>query len=98
MSTMSLRRTKEKALTGLPSKSVETFFVELSVEEREIYDQMESEAKKIVNQYISSDSSMKNYWTVLSVLVRLRQICVDLALCPSDLRSLLPSNKIGGKT
>lgn len=95
MSTMSLRRTKEKALTGLPSKSVETFFVELSVEEREIYDQMESEAKKIVNQYISSDSSMKNYWTVLSVLVRLRQICVDLALCPSDLRSLLPSNKIG---
>ncbi|MCD7459825.1 hypothetical protein HAX54_042048 [Datura stramonium] len=96
MSTMSLRRTKEKALTGLPSKSIETFFVELSGEEREIYDQMESEAKKIVNQYISSDSSMKNYWTVLSVIVRLRQICIDLALCPSDLRSLLPSNKIGG--
>ncbi|XP_059277502.1 putative SWI/SNF-related matrix-associated actin-dependent regulator of chromatin subfamily A member 3-like 1 [Lycium ferocissimum] len=95
MSTMSLRRTKEKALTGLPSKSIETFFVELSGEEREIYDQMESEAKKIVNQYISSDSSMKKYWTVLSVIVRLRQICIDLALCPSDLRSLLPSNKIG---
>ncbi|KAF3639569.1 hypothetical protein FXO38_22583 [Capsicum annuum] len=95
MSTMSLRRTKEKALTGLPSKSIETFFVELSGEEREIYDQMESEAKKIVKQYISSDNSMKNYWTVLSVIVRLRQICVDLALCPSDLRSLLPSNKIG---
>ncbi|KAJ8527551.1 hypothetical protein K7X08_015002 [Anisodus acutangulus] len=95
MSTMSLRRTKEKALTGLPSKSIETFFVELSGEEREIYDQMESEAKKIVDQYIASDSSMKNYWTVLSVIVRLRQICIDLALCPSDLRSLLPSNKIG---
>ncbi|XP_075097971.1 putative SWI/SNF-related matrix-associated actin-dependent regulator of chromatin subfamily A member 3-like 1 [Nicotiana tabacum] len=56
---------------------------------------MESEAKRIVKQYISSDSSMKNYWTVLSVIVRLRQICIDLALCPSDLRSLLPSNKIG---
>lgn len=96
MSTMSLRRTKEKALIGLPSKSIETFFVELSGEEREIYDQMESEAKRIVKQYISSDSSMKNYWTVLSVIVRLRQICIDLALCPSDLRSLLPSNKIGG--
>lgn len=95
MSTMSLRRTKEKALIGLPSKSIETFFVELSGEEREIYDQMESEAKRIVKQYISSDSSMKNYWTVLSVIVRLRQICIDLALCPSDLRSLLPSNKIG---
>ncbi|OIS95653.1 PREDICTED: putative SWI/SNF-related matrix-associated actin-dependent regulator of chromatin subfamily A member 3-like 1 [Nicotiana attenuata] len=95
MSTMSLRRTKEKALIGLPSKSIETFFVELSGEEREIYDQMESEAKRIVKQYMSSDSSMKNYWTVLSVIVRLRQICIDLALCPSDLRSLLPSNKIG---
>jgi SWI/SNF-related matrix-associated actin-dependent regulator of chromatin subfamily A3 len=35
---------------------------------------------------------MHNYSTVLSIILRLRQICTDLALCPSDLKSLLPNN------
>ncbi|KAL2480789.1 DNA/RNA helicase protein [Abeliophyllum distichum] len=94
MGTMSLRRTKEKGLVCLPSKSIETFFVNLSEEEREVYDQMEGEAKNIVEGYILDDSVMRNYSTVLSILLRLRQICTDMALCPSDLKALLPSSKI----
>lgn len=94
MATISLRRTKDKGLIGLPPKTIETCFVELSAEERELYDRMESEAKSVVRNYIHAGSVTRNYSTVLSILLRLRQICTDLALCPSDLKSLLPSNNI----
>lgn len=96
MATISLRRTKDKGLIGLPPKTIETCFVELSAEERELYDRMENEAKSVVRKYIHTGSVTRNYSTVLSILLRLRQICTDLALCPSDLKSLLPSNNIEG--
>lgn len=94
MATISLRRTKDKSLVGLPPKSIETCFVELSGEERELYDQMEGEAKTYLQDYIDTGSVMRNYSTVLGIILRLRQICTDLALCPSDLKSLLPSDII----
>ncbi|EEF45078.1 helicase, putative [Ricinus communis] len=94
MATISLRRTKDKGLVGLPSKSVETCYIELSQEERELYDQMEGEAKGVVQGFINAGSLTCNYSTVLCIILRLRQICNDLALCPSDLRALLPSNSI----
>lgn len=96
MATISLRRTKEKGLVGLPSKTIETFFVDLRDEERRVYDQMEEEARKIVKDYMSNESVVRNYSTVLSILVRLRQICTDLALCPEHLRALLPQSRIEG--
>lgn len=96
MATISLRRTKDKALIGLPPKTTETCYVELSAEERELYDRMEGEAKSVLRNYIDTGSMMRNYSTVLSIILRLRQICTDSALCPSDLKSLLPSNNIEG--
>lgn len=98
MSTISLRRTKDKGLIGLPPKTVETCYVELSGEERELYDEMERMAKGVVQEYIRAGSLIRNYSTVLSIVLRLRQICTNLALCPSDVRSLLPSNNIEGIT
>lgn len=94
MATISLRRTKDKGVVGLPSKTVETHYIELSGEERELYDQMEAEAKGVVQNFINTNNLMRNFSTVLCIILRLRQICNDLALCPSDLRSLLPSNSI----
>ncbi|KAK9929275.1 hypothetical protein M0R45_026379 [Rubus argutus] len=94
MATISLRRTKDKGLIGLPPKTIKTCYVELSGEERELYDKMEGEAKNVLRKYIDAGSLMRNYSTVLSIILRLRQICTDLALCPSDLKSLLPSNHI----
>ncbi|KAI4300913.1 hypothetical protein L6164_034239 [Bauhinia variegata] len=94
MATISLRRTKDKELVGLAPKTLETYCVELSGEERKLYDRMEAEAKNIVQGFINNGSLVRNYSTVLSVILRLRQICTDLALCPSDLKSLLPSNNI----
>lgn len=96
MATISLRRTKDKALIGLPPKTIETCYVELLGEERELYDEMEMEAKNILKNYINNGILMRYYSTVLGIILRLRQICTDMALCPSDLKSLLPSNKIEG--
>ncbi|PON67600.1 Cdk-activating kinase assembly factor [Parasponia andersonii] len=94
MATISLRRTKDRGLIGLPQKTVETCYLELSREEREVYDQMEKVAKNVLQGYIDAGSPVCNYTTVLSTILRLRQICTDLALCPSDIKSLLPSNNI----
>ncbi|KAL5743651.1 hypothetical protein ACOSP7_026512 [Xanthoceras sorbifolium] len=94
MSAISLRRTKDKGLIELPPKTVETCYIELSGEERNLYDELEGEAKGVVQDYISAGSVVRNYSTVLSIILRLRQICTNLALCPSDLRSALPSNNI----
>lgn len=91
MAAISLRRTKDKTLVGLPQKSVETLFVDLSHEERDVYDKMEDEARKVINRYITGDNLVRNYSTVLSILVRLRQVCNALALCPPDVREWLPS-------
>ncbi|KAK0595428.1 hypothetical protein LWI29_006520 [Acer saccharum] len=94
MSTISLRRTKDDGLIELPPKTVETCYVELSVEERNLYDELEGEAKGVVQDYITNGSVLRNYATVLSIILRLRQICTNLALCPSDVRSILPSYNI----
>lgn len=94
MATISLRRTKDKVLIDLPPKVIETCFLELSPEERQLYEQVEEEAKNLVKSYINSGNVMRNYSTVLSLILRLRQICTDMALCPDDFRSLLLSTNI----
>ncbi|KAD3336225.1 hypothetical protein R6Q59_028546 [Mikania micrantha] len=91
MATFSLRRTKEKASIGLPPKTIHTCHVELSMEERKLYDEMETEAKNFVAKYISKGSVTHNYSTVLSIILRLRQICTHTELVPSDVRSSLLS-------
>ncbi|CAI9099538.1 OLC1v1036379C1 [Oldenlandia corymbosa var. corymbosa] len=91
LATIALRRTKDKTLIGLPSKSVETLLIDLSREERDVYDKMESEARNIIKEYVSGLNLDTNYSTVMSIIVRLRQLCDSLALCPPDFRELLPS-------
>ncbi|PIN25011.1 Helicase-like transcription factor HLTF/DNA helicase RAD5, DEAD-box superfamily [Handroanthus impetiginosus] len=94
MESIFLRRTKAKCLV-LPSNSVEIHHVILSKEEREEYDRMEVKAKKLVEWCISDDSRKRiNYPTILSILMRLRQICTDLALCPADLSIVPPQCEI----
>lgn len=96
MATISLRRTKDMGLVGLPSKTVETHYVELSSEEREMYDLIKAESNRILMGYMSNGSLVYHYSSVLSMILRLRQICTDIALCPSDLKSILPSTNIEG--
>ncbi|KAF5750304.1 DNA/RNA helicase protein [Tripterygium wilfordii] len=91
MATISLRRTKDKALVGLPCKTIESHYIELSVEERNLYNQIEGQVRSLVRDCLDSGGLLRNYSTILSILLRLRQICVDRALCPPDLISLIPS-------
>ncbi|XP_020592871.1 putative SWI/SNF-related matrix-associated actin-dependent regulator of chromatin subfamily A member 3-like 1 [Phalaenopsis equestris] len=99
MAGISLRRMKgtnngSDSLVLLPPKTVETYLVELTSEEREQYEKMESEAKSTLKEYINDDAVLRNYSTVLHIILRLRQICNNVALCPSDLKSLLSSNSL----
>lgn len=96
MATISLRRTKEKTEIGLPPKTIHTCNVELSVDERKLYDEMESEAKSFVEKYIANGSVTHNYSTVLSIILRLRQICTHTELCPEDVRASLSSYNFEG--
>ncbi|KAG6743677.1 hypothetical protein POTOM_052378 [Populus tomentosa] len=94
MATISLRRIKDKLLIGLPSKTVETVSLQLSGEERELYDRMESSSKDFVDYFIFADRLRSRYSFVLFLVLRLRKLCDDSALCSLDLRSLLPSDNI----
>ncbi|KAK1392396.1 hypothetical protein POM88_011452 [Heracleum sosnowskyi] len=96
MATICLRRTKDKGLLGLPHKMMEICYIDHSAEERELYDRMEGEAKTVVRDYISSNRVANNYTTVLSIILRLRQICTDVDLCPKDLIASLPPINIEG--
>jgi SWI/SNF-related matrix-associated actin-dependent regulator of chromatin subfamily A3 len=96
MATISLRRIKEKLLIGLPSKTVETVSLKLSGEERELYDRMESSSKDFVDYFIFADRLRSRYSFVHFLVLRLRKLCDDSALCSLDLTSLLPSDNIRG--
>jgi SWI/SNF-related matrix-associated actin-dependent regulator of chromatin subfamily A3 len=80
----------------LPPKTVLECYIDLSAEEREIYDQMELEGKNKMQEFGDRDSILRNYSTVLYFILRLRQLCDDVALCPLDVKSWLPSNSLEG--
>ncbi|WOG92292.1 hypothetical protein DCAR_0311555 [Daucus carota subsp. sativus] len=96
MEAICLRRTKEQGILGLPQKIMKICHVDLSAEERELYDQMEVEAKTAVQDYISTGTVRNHYIALLSIVLRLRQICTHMDLCPKGLVASLPcSNKEG---
>ncbi|XP_042457247.1 putative SWI/SNF-related matrix-associated actin-dependent regulator of chromatin subfamily A member 3-like 1 [Zingiber officinale] len=97
--TISLRRTKyaedgSGGVVGLPRKTIVTCYVNLSAEELEFYDHIESEAQNTLREYLDTDTLLRNYSTVLHILLRLRQICNDMELCPSDIQSFLPPSAL----
>nr|KYP43348.1 Putative SWI/SNF-related matrix-associated actin-dependent regulator of chromatin subfamily A member 3-like 1 [Cajanus cajan] len=90
MDAIALRRTKDVTLAGLPPKTTEVCYVELSLEERELYDQMKEQTKTLLSSFGHEDSLVPQYSAVLSRILRLRQICTDLKLCKDQ--SLLITN------
>ncbi|XP_043080880.1 helicase-like transcription factor [Puntigrus tetrazona] len=106
---ITLRRTKNSKVAGrvlvqLPERRVFVQHVTLSEEEREEYEQVRKEGRKIVGRYFEEGTMMTNYADVLAILVRLRQYCCHPSLLgkytgaddpgtPSELRERL-INKI----
>ncbi|XP_050983555.1 helicase-like transcription factor [Labeo rohita] len=106
---ITLRRTKNSKVAGrtlvqLPERRVFMQHVTLSDEEREEYEQVKKEGRKIIGRYFEEGTFMTNYADVLAILVRLRQYCChpslvgkhtggDVPGTPSELRERL-INKI----
>lgn len=75
-----LRRMKNSLLDGepilkLPAKTEEIRYGELSTDERDFYNQLESKSQVIFNKYLREGSVGKNYSSILVLLLRLRQAC-----------------------
>uniref|UniRef100_A0A9J7YCL7 Helicase like transcription factor n=1 Tax=Cyprinus carpio carpio TaxID=630221 RepID=A0A9J7YCL7_CYPCA len=75
---ITLRRTKNSKVAGrmlvqLPERRVFVQHVTLSEEEREEYEQVRKEGRKIIGSYFEEGTIMTNYADVLAILVRLRQ-------------------------
>lgn len=83
-------------MVAIRPKTVVACYIELSAEERECYDQMESEGRNKMMEFGDRDSILRNYSTVLFLILRLRQLCNDVALCPFDIKSWLPANTLEG--
>ncbi|KAJ7054346.1 SNF2 family N-terminal domain-containing protein [Mycena amicta] len=80
-----LRRMKNSMLDGkrlieLPEKTVELVSLEFSPEEREIYAQVETAQQAKFNRFLREGTVLKNYTSVLVLLLRLRQLCSHPAL------------------
>ncbi|EEB07436.1 ubiquitin-protein ligase E3 [Schizosaccharomyces japonicus yFS275] len=76
-----LRRTKEtrnadgSPIVELPQKHVHIERLEFTDPEKEIYDAVFAKARTTVDENIAAGTLFKNYTTILSLLLRLRQAC-----------------------
>ncbi|KAI5783669.1 SNF2 family N-terminal domain-containing protein [Geopyxis carbonaria] len=75
-----MRRTKNEILLGrrlitLPRKRVRMVELEFGEEERSLYMAVEQYSRDVINGYIRRGTHTKNYSNILTLLLRLRQIC-----------------------
>ncbi|KAJ7603205.1 SNF2 family N-terminal domain-containing protein [Mycena polygramma] len=71
----------------LPEKKVILTRLEFSEEERQIYDSLELNARDRFNRLLDNDSVSKNMFHVLTLLLRLRQLCSHPALIKNHVRN-----------
>ncbi|KAI9686182.1 MAG: DNA helicase rad5 [Bathelium mastoideum] len=76
-----LRRTKDmktpdgEALVPLPPRTIDIESVELSKNEREVYDYVFARAKRTFAANVEAGTVMKSYTTIFAQILRLRQSC-----------------------
>ncbi|KAI1318098.1 hypothetical protein EDD11_007150 [Mortierella claussenii] len=85
MKVITLRRTKSQMVDGqplldLPTRTDHRRVLELSLNERQLYQRMESQAKQTVDQIVQENKIMKSYAHILQAILKLRQICAHYAL------------------
>lgn len=79
-----LRRTKEQVAKDLPSKIITDDWCDLSPDQARLYQSVwEAGMEKIEQQLAKNDSAVQ--MSVLTLLLRLRQICCDAALLDPEL-------------
>jgi DNA repair protein RAD5 len=76
-----LRRTKRsqakdgKSILELPEKNIKIEYVDLSVEEKNIYDALFNKSKVEFDDLLSKGMLLSNYAHIFEIILRLRQVC-----------------------
>lgn len=91
-----LRRTKKEVAPELPEKIEQTVWIEMSPEQRQLYDSFLAGARQNILSKVSIDGAKKHRLEIFEILLRLRQICCDPRLVASQLEesTALPSAKL----
>jgi superfamily II DNA or RNA helicase len=92
-----LRRTKEEVASDLPSKLIIDDYCELSADQRQIYRDILGEGGKRIDEIRKSAGSGAARMQMLTTLLRLRQVCCDLALLKNDRLSALSIERRSAK-
>lgn len=79
-----LRRTKKEVAIDLPEKIEQTILIEMSPEERSLYDQCLQKTRQGVLKQVESEGLAKHRMEVLEAILRLRQMCDHPLLTNSD--------------
>lgn len=92
-----LRRTKEDVASDLPTKLIIDDYCELSTDQRQIYRDILSEGGKRIDEIRRSAGTGAARMQMLTTLLRLRQVCCDLALLKNDRLEALPIERRSSK-
>ncbi|RCH89099.1 hypothetical protein CU098_000185, partial [Rhizopus stolonifer] len=100
MKAIALRRSKKAKIDGrpildLPERNIHMTHVDFSPDERIHYDFVEQRAQARFNKYLQAGSVMKNYSSVLVLLLRLRQACLhpNLTFTEGDIEEADPEKQ-----
>lgn len=75
-----LRRTKDQVLKELPTKTETLHYCELTEKQRSLYKEIAEYSKSEIFKTIDSKGMEKSYFSILTALLRLRQICCHPSL------------------
>ena len=90
-----LRRLKKDVATELPPKIVKTSWCELSPAQRRVYNRILERSRREVTGSVKAVGFEKSRMIILTVLLRLRQVCCHLGLVDETGESdALPSGKL----
>ena len=92
-----LRRTKEEVAPELPSKIQIEEICELTAEQQSVYKDLLVEGRKRVEATQDKGNSGAARMQMLTALLRLRQVCCDLALLGNDRFNQMPITKRSAK-
>lgn len=79
-----LRRLKQDVLTELPPKTEQVLLCSMGEEQRKLYAACALQTKDRIRRAISDGTFEKRRLSVLTLLMRLRQLCCDPSLCVDD--------------
>ena len=89
-SPFTLRRTKQQVAPELPSKIFIDEFCTLSTDQSALYREIQREGQKRIDEIRDSGQNAAARMQALTTLLRLRQVCCDLALFDSEKLKALP--------